>query len=91
MRCVAPTLIQESGADARAVEDKRAELAAVAAPSPLSAEEVARAARDRRQHGLDGAEGREPEHEGAPLADRWELDSELSALPRAGRSSPGAT
>ena len=29
VRCVAPTLIQEGGADARPIEDKRAELAAV--------------------------------------------------------------
>jgi aryl-alcohol dehydrogenase-like predicted oxidoreductase len=35
--CVAPTLIQESGADARPIEDKRAELAALSATAPLSA------------------------------------------------------
>ena len=32
VRCVAPTLIQEAGAGARPIEDKRAELAAVGAP-----------------------------------------------------------
>ena len=31
VQCVAPTLIQEAGADARPVEDKRAELAALPA------------------------------------------------------------
>ena len=40
VECVAPTLIQEPGADAKPIEDKRAELAAVPARSPLSGEEV---------------------------------------------------
>src|SRR5918996_98721 len=38
--CVAPTLIQEPGEDARPIEDKRAELAAVPAGPVLSAAEV---------------------------------------------------
>src|SRR6187397_1309560 len=41
VHCVAPTLIQEPGDDARPVEDKRAELAAVSAEPVLSDEEVA--------------------------------------------------
>ncbi len=60
VRCVAPTLIQESGPDARPIEDKRAELAALLALSPRGAAERDRdrgAASDRRQHGLHGAEG----------------------------------
>src|SRR6267378_2151477 len=40
VRCVAPTLIQESGADARPIEDKRAELAAVSGVPQLSPDEV---------------------------------------------------
>ena len=47
--CVAPTLIQERGARARPIEDKRAELAALSArellASVLSAEELRRSAR----------------------------------------------
>ena len=60
VRCVAPTLIQESGSDARAIEDKRAELAA--RPHALAAERRRgpRAPRDRRQQRLHDAEGREP-------------------------------
>src|SRR3712207_8258077 len=42
VRCVAPTLIQEPGPAARPIEDKRAELAAVASLPPLSADEVDR-------------------------------------------------
>src|SRR5919197_1465872 len=41
VHCVAPTLIQEPGEDARPVEDKRAELAAVTAEPALSEDEVA--------------------------------------------------
>src|SRR4029079_19831061 len=39
--CVVPTLIQEAGSEARPVEQKRSELAAVPAVSPLSAAELA--------------------------------------------------
>ena len=40
VRCVAPTLIHERGPDARAIEDKRAELALVRAQRPLREEEI---------------------------------------------------
>jgi aryl-alcohol dehydrogenase-like predicted oxidoreductase len=80
VRCVAPTLIQESGAVARQIERKRDELAAVSAPSPLSAEEV-RALREIGDNtGSMTLKGASPEYVGAPLADRWELDGELSAV-----------
>jgi aryl-alcohol dehydrogenase-like predicted oxidoreductase len=78
--CVAPTLIQESGADARAVEQKRAELAAVCVPSPLSAEEVRELRAIGDNSGCMALKGASPEYEGAALADRWELDDELAAL-----------
>ncbi len=77
VRCVAPTLIQESGPGARTIESKRAELAAVAASSPLSPEEV----RELRELGDNSGsmtlKGASPEYSGAPVADRWELDDEL--------------
>ena len=78
--CVAPTLIQESGADARAIEDKRAELAAVHTPSPLSADEVRELRAIGDNSGSMTLKGASPEYEGTALADRWELDEELSAL-----------
>jgi aryl-alcohol dehydrogenase-like predicted oxidoreductase len=78
--CVAPTLIQESGEDARAVEEKRAELAAVHVPSPLSAEEVRELREIGDNSGCMALKGASPEYEGAALADRWELDDELAAL-----------
>jgi aryl-alcohol dehydrogenase-like predicted oxidoreductase len=82
VRCVAPTLIQESGADARPIEDKRAELAAVVGDAGLSAEEVA-AIRDIGENiGCMTLKGASAEHEGPPRPDRWELDGELAAVAR---------
>ena len=54
--CVAPTLIQESGAGARTIESKRAELSALPA-KPAIKEEAWRDSRDRGQHWLHGTEG----------------------------------
>jgi aryl-alcohol dehydrogenase-like predicted oxidoreductase len=80
VRCVAPTLIQESGAGARSVEQKRAELAAVRSPSPLSAEELSEIAAIGDNRGSMALKGASPEYSGAALADRWELDEQLARL-----------
>jgi aryl-alcohol dehydrogenase-like predicted oxidoreductase len=87
--CVAPTLIQESGPGARPVEDKRAELAAVDARSPLSEQEVAQIAAIGENRGCMTLKGATPEYEGDPLADRWALDDELAALAQRWRIEPG--
>jgi len=88
VRCVAPTLIQESGSDARPIEHKRDELAAVRAPSPLSVEEV-RALREIGDNtGSMTLKGASPEYSGAPVADRWELDAELSSVAARWRIEP---
>jgi aryl-alcohol dehydrogenase-like predicted oxidoreductase len=70
--CVAPTLIEEPGAD-KPIERKRAELAGVPATSPLSAEEVdaIRAIGDNRGSML--LKGATPDHEGDEAPDRWTL------------------
>jgi len=80
VHCVAPTLIQESGAGARAVEQKRAELAGVTVRSPLSAEECSELREIGDNTGSMALKGASPEHSGGPLADRWQLDAELSAV-----------
>jgi aryl-alcohol dehydrogenase-like predicted oxidoreductase len=83
VRCVAPTLIQEPGPRARAIEDKRAELAAVSdliARSPLSAEEVSRIREIGENTGCMALKGANPAHEGSVRPDRWGLDGELEAL-----------
>jgi aryl-alcohol dehydrogenase-like predicted oxidoreductase len=86
--CVAPTLIQESGPAARTIEQKRAELAAVRTPSPLSAEEVRELREIGDNSGCMTLKGASPEYEGAALADRWELDEELAALAARWEISP---
>jgi aryl-alcohol dehydrogenase-like predicted oxidoreductase len=78
--CVAPTLIQEPGESARAIEAKRAELAAVPAEVVLTPEEVAaiRAAGDNT--GSMALKGAAPEHEGEAQPDRWAITPELTEL-----------
>jgi aryl-alcohol dehydrogenase-like predicted oxidoreductase len=88
VRCVAPTLIQEHGPGARPVEQKRAELAAVRAPSPLSGEEVRELTAIGDNRGCMALKGASPEHEGEALADRWPLDGELSSLAERWRIAP---
>jgi aryl-alcohol dehydrogenase-like predicted oxidoreductase len=80
VRCVAPTLIQESGPGARPIEEKRSELAAVSAENLLSPEEVAAIGAIGQNAGCMALKGASVEHEGAALPDRWSLDGELSAV-----------
>jgi aryl-alcohol dehydrogenase-like predicted oxidoreductase len=76
VRCVAPTLIQEGGPDARPIEEKRAELAALPGVE-LSGEEVAEIRRVGDNSGSMDLKGASPAHEGEPLPDRWPLSPEL--------------
>jgi aryl-alcohol dehydrogenase-like predicted oxidoreductase len=81
VRCVAPTLIQEPGADARPIEDKRAELAAVPSlAGVLDREEIAAIRSIGDNTGCMALKGASVEHSGAARADRWELDAELTAI-----------
>ena len=80
VRCVAPTLIQESGSAARPIEDKRAELAAVAAESPLDAEEVSAIRAIGDNAGCMALKGASLEHDGSQRPDRWGLDDDLHAV-----------
>jgi aryl-alcohol dehydrogenase-like predicted oxidoreductase len=80
VECVAPTLIQEPGPDAKAIERKREELAAVPAGPVLSDEEVAeiRAIGDNRGSML--LKGATPDHDGDERPDRWALSPEQEQL-----------
>jgi aryl-alcohol dehydrogenase-like predicted oxidoreductase len=80
VRCVAPTLIQESGPDARPIEDKRAELDALPSEVPLSDAETGQLRAIGDNTGCMALKGASPEYEGPAAADRWELGEELSAL-----------
>ncbi len=80
VHCVAPTLIQESGTGARAIEDKRAELASLPAEMLLSKAEVAELRAIGDNGGSMVLKGASTEYEGEPLADRWTLSDDLSEL-----------
>ncbi len=76
--CVAPTLIQESGPGARPVEQKRAELAACGQlDGVLSASEIEEIRAIGENTGCMTLKGGSLEHEGEPVADRWQLDEDL--------------
>ena len=78
--CVVPTLIQEAGSEARPVEQKRSELAAVPAVSPLSAAELAEIDAVGDNAGSMALKGGSPVHEGEPRADAWPLDDDLRSV-----------
>jgi len=80
VRCVAPTLIQEPGPEARPIEAKRAELEGVPAEVVLSDAEVADIRAIGDNTGCMALKGANPQFEGQPQPDRWPLDGELQAL-----------
>jgi aryl-alcohol dehydrogenase-like predicted oxidoreductase len=80
VECVVPTLIQEAGPDARPVEQKRAELAALGAENPLSEADVAEIRATGDNTGCMTLKGASPQHEGEERPDRWPLSKELAAV-----------
>jgi aryl-alcohol dehydrogenase-like predicted oxidoreductase len=89
VRCVAPTLIQEPGPDARPIEDKRAELAALPAELLLSDVEVAEIRALGDNTGCMALKGASPDHTGEAQPDRWGLDPELHDLAARWAIDPG--
>ncbi len=79
VECVVPTLIEEIDG-AKPVEQKRAELAAVTGPNPLSDDDVAelRAIGDNRN--CMRLKGGTPDNIGETVADSWPLDEELREI-----------
>lgn len=80
--CVAPTLIQEIGAHARPIEDKRAELLATPAALRLDEAEVASIRAIGDNTGSMSLKGADPQHQGEPRPDRWPLTPDLDAVAR---------
>jgi aryl-alcohol dehydrogenase-like predicted oxidoreductase len=78
--CAAPTLIQEAGPDARPVEEKRAEVAALPADMRLSEDDVSEIRAIGDNTGCMALKGASPEHAGEARPDRWQLDPELERL-----------
>jgi len=77
---VAPTLIQEVGEDARRIEDKRAELAALPAEQRIGEAERSAIRAIGDNTGSMVLKGANPEYEGAEQPDRWTLSRELVAV-----------
>jgi aryl-alcohol dehydrogenase-like predicted oxidoreductase len=80
VKSVAPTLIQEIGPEARPIEDKRAELAALPAEVRLRSEEIDEIRAIGDNTGCMALKGANPEHEGAEGPDRWPLTDDLAAV-----------
>jgi aryl-alcohol dehydrogenase-like predicted oxidoreductase len=80
VECVAPTLIQEAGREARPIEDKRAELAATPAELRLSEEDVAAIRAIGDNTGCMALKGGSPAHEGEERADAWGMNDDLAAV-----------
>lgn len=86
---VVPTLIQERGPGAKAIESKLDELAALpdVAPSPAETAEIL-AVGDNT--GCMALKGGNPGHSGPALPDRWGLNDDLRAVARRWGLDPGA-
>jgi aryl-alcohol dehydrogenase-like predicted oxidoreductase len=82
VRCVAPTLIQEVGPQARAVEDKRAELAAMPTELRLSAADLGEIRAIGDNAGSMALKGANPQHDGDDRPDRWRMDERLQGVAR---------
>jgi aryl-alcohol dehydrogenase-like predicted oxidoreductase len=80
VECVVPTLIQEAGPDARPIEEKRAELAALPLERRLSEEDAAAIRVVGDNTGCMALKGASAEHEGEERSDRWPLSDELVAV-----------
>jgi aryl-alcohol dehydrogenase-like predicted oxidoreductase len=77
VECVVPTLIQEAGSEARPIEEKRGELAALPAEQRLSPEEVAEVRAVGDNSGCMALKGASPDHDGTERPDRWPISDEL--------------
>jgi aryl-alcohol dehydrogenase-like predicted oxidoreductase len=78
--CVVPTLIQEHGDDARPVEDKRGELAALPSEMRLCTEDVDTIRTLGDNAGCMALKGGSPEHSGEERPDRWPLNEQLAQV-----------
>ncbi|HLO35603.1 MAG TPA: aldo/keto reductase, partial [Candidatus Deferrimicrobium sp.] len=78
VECVVPTLIQEIGEDARAIEEKRAELAALPAERRLTDDDLGEIRTIGDNAGCMGLKGATPDHTGDERPDRWPVSDQLA-------------
>ncbi len=86
--CAAPTLIQEVGAGARMIEDKRAELAALPVRQLLTEADVETIRRLGDNTGCMALKGASPDHSGDDLPDRWTMSDRLGVVAQRWRIDP---
>ncbi len=82
VECVAPTLIQEPGPEAKPIERKREELASVPTEPVLAEDEIAAIRSIGDNTGSMLLKGATPDHEGDEQPDRWELSGEHEQVAR---------
>jgi aryl-alcohol dehydrogenase-like predicted oxidoreductase len=80
VECVAPTLIQEVGPEARTIESERAELAAIPVEGRLSADDITAIRAIGDNTGRMALKGANPTFEGEEQPDRWALSPELAEV-----------
>jgi aryl-alcohol dehydrogenase-like predicted oxidoreductase len=80
VECVVPTLIQETGPEARTIEHQRAELAALPTEQRLTIEDVAAIRAIGDNTGCMALKGANPQHEGDERPDRWQLTDDLAEV-----------
>ncbi len=82
VRCVAPTLIQETGTPPRPIEDKRADLAALPCELRLAPGDVEEIRAIGDNVGCMALKGASPDHSGEERPDAWALSDQLDELAR---------
>ena len=85
---VAPTLIQEVGLEAKSIEDKRAELAALPAEQRLTRGDVDTIRTLGDNTGCMALKGASPQYTGEEQPDRWTLDDRLITVAERWRIDP---
>jgi aryl-alcohol dehydrogenase-like predicted oxidoreductase len=80
VECAAPTLIQEPGEQARAIEEKRVDVAGLPPRQVLGGRDVGALRAIGDNTGSMSLKGASPEHEGEARPDRWPLTEELELV-----------
>jgi aryl-alcohol dehydrogenase-like predicted oxidoreductase len=80
VECVAPTLIQEVGPEARTIESERVELASIPTEQRLSDDDVAAIRAIGDNTGSMALKGAKPNFEGDEQPDSWALSPELAEV-----------
>ena len=88
VECVVPTLVQETGPDARTIESKRQELASLPEELLLTTDEIERIRSIGDNRGTMKLKGASPDHEGDERADGWPMRPELEEVAERWEISP---